>query len=222
MLSIRISILFVIAAILGTILFWLAAYSWLDMPISTFVEKAKAVLLDKPKNVISTQDALNLGRLIEKGIVIEGNDVLSRVSDFYTTIITLLITIITILGITIPLYIKTNAETVAKQQAKQEVKSYFSENISYHSHLETALKRSEPEIRRMLSSDIQELSSSYDEQISDILAVIENYSKLAELSKNLDVEEILGLSAKIKTIEKYIQQMDPVEREASQGRVGEL
>ncbi|WP_415720584.1 hypothetical protein [Photobacterium ganghwense] len=218
----RLSFLFFSASVVSTLLFWMGAYFWFDASVSFVVENAKAILLEKPDSILSNQDAQNLGRLIEKGIVIEGNDVIDRVADFYTTIITLLITIITILGITIPLYIKTNAENVARQQTKTEVKTYFNENVQYRDEIEKVYKKYEPEIKRHLDSEIDGWSSTYEERFEFIERRLPKSDVDLDREFELDSKKISDLEMKYLMIEKYVQQLDPEEKQAAQGSVGDL
>ncbi len=167
---------------------------------------------------LNYKEAVTLGRLVEKGIVLEGNDLLSQVSNFYTTIITILITLITILGISIPLYIKTNAENVAKQQTKNEVRAYFKENVGYRNSLKDAVAEREASI---VEKVVKETFLS-TEILEDIQNRFDSVAPELKKLKSIEMDNVKQLEDKINLIEKYIQQLDPVERDAAQGQVEDL
>ncbi|XDF76929.1 hypothetical protein AAFX60_009325 [Aliivibrio fischeri] len=218
----KLSIIFFFSTLVGTLLFWVAVYIWFDSSIMSLIDNAKAIFWSKPENTLSFKEASMLGRLVEKRIVLEGSDLLGQISTFYTTIITILITIITVLGISIPLYIKTNAENVAKQQTKNEVRTYFEENVGYHNQLEAALHRAEPEIKKSIMSDIDKRATINEDSISEIQESLEQVGIVIERVKHFDPDELRAITQKIAAMEKYIQQLDPYEKEFSQGTVEEI
>jgi len=218
----KLGLIFFFSTLVGTLLFWVAVYIWFDSSIMYFIDNAKAIFWNKPDNVLSFKDASMLGRLVEKRIVLEGSDLLGQISTFYTTIITILITIITVLGISIPLYIKTNAENVAKQQTKNEVRTYFEENVGYHNQLEAALHRAEPEIKKSIMSDINKRATISEDSISEIQDSLEQVGTVIERVKDFEPNDFVALVFKVDAMEKYIQQLDPYEKESSQGIVEEI
>ncbi|EOS8317898.1 hypothetical protein ACNPFM_003738 [Vibrio parahaemolyticus] len=176
--KLALALLLAFSAIVGTILFWVGLFFWFDQPVSV---------------------------LVEKGVVIGGNDLLSQISGFYTTIITLLITLLTILGISIPLYIKTNAETVASRQTKNEVVRYCSENIGFQNALENALEREKPHIMDSLGEGYEAL----DEDISMLQEQIRDLDPHIDKIQEFNPEDINQIKRDLQAIQKYIQRLDP-------------
>ncbi|MEZ9005606.1 hypothetical protein [Vibrio splendidus] len=214
----KLGVLLCLSAIVGTLLFWIGLYIWFDEPLMSLINHSKAMLWSKPSMDLNYKEAVTLGRLVEKGIVLEGNDLLSQVSNFYTTIITILITLITILGISIPLYIKTNAENVAKQQTKNEVRAYFKENVGYRNSLKDAVAEREASI---VEKVVKETFLS-TEILEDIQNRFDSVAPELKKLKSIEMDNVKQLEDKINLIEKYIQQLDPVERDAAQGQVEDL
>ncbi|WP_017091361.1 hypothetical protein [Vibrio splendidus] len=214
----KLGVLLCLSAIVGTLLFWIGLYIWFDEPLMSLINHSKAMLWSKPSMDLNYKEAVTLGRLVEKGIVLEGNDLLSQVSNFYTTIITILITLITILGISIPLYIKTNAENVAKQQTKNEVRAYFKENVGYRNSLKDAVAEREASI---VEKVVKETFLS-TEILEDIQNRFDSVAPELKKLKSIEMDNVKQLEDKIHLIEKYIQQLDPVERDAAQGQVEDL
>ncbi|PTO81357.1 hypothetical protein CWN98_21495 [Vibrio splendidus] len=214
----KLGALLCLSAVVGTLLFWIGLYIWFDEPLMSIINDSKAILWNKPGTELNYKEAVTLGRLVEKGIVLEGNDLLSQVSNFYTTIITILITLITILGISIPLYIKTNAENVAKQQTKHEVRTYFNENVGYRNSLKEAVAEREASI---VEKVIEETFLSA-EILEDVQNAFDSVAPELKKLKSIELVNVKQLEDKIHLIEKYIQQLDPVERDAAQGQVEDL
>lgn len=211
----KLGLLLFISTTVGTVLFWMGLFFWFDEPIGNIIEEARATFILKPESALNYKDAVTLGRLVEKGIVLEGNDLLSQISGFYTTIITILVTLLTILGISIPLYIKTNAENIASRQTKQEVVRYCSENRGFYDALREALERESPMIRNSVATMLDTTS----EDISSIQQQLEELTPIIENLQGLDVSEINRMKENIQAIESYVQQLDPEVVNAEQGQI---
>lgn len=218
----KLGVLLFSSTVIGTLIFWTGLYVWFDEPLMSLINNAKAIFWDKPEASLNYKEAVMLGRLVEKGIVLESNDLLAQVSNFYTTIITILITLLTILGISIPLYIKTNAENVAKQQTKNEVRAYFKENIGFRDSLKSALVEEEPKIIENVVGKVVDKTGLAIETVDDMqirFDSIANQLDQLDKLKHINIDSLLELENKINTIEKYVQQLDPVEKEAAHGQV---
>ncbi|QXO16993.1 hypothetical protein [Vibrio ostreae] len=214
--NLKLCILLCFSAAVGTMLFWVALFLWFSEPVSVMIESARAAFIERPESPLGYADAVMLGRLVDKGIVLDANSLMSQISSFYTTIITILITLLTILGISVPLYIKTNAETIATRQTKSEVIRYCRENNGFHVALRDAVDARTPSIT---------------ESLRDILDVTDDLMNLQQRVDSIEpkVNDLNGVSSEsideikenIRNIISHVQTLDPLVDRVVQDDEGE-
>ncbi|WP_146029923.1 hypothetical protein [Vibrio diazotrophicus] len=202
--NLKLSILLCFSATVGTMLFWVALFLWFNEPVSVMIESARAAFIEKPKLPLGYSDAVMLGRLVDKGIVLDANSLMAQISGFYTTIITILITLLTILGISVPLYIKTNAEAIATRQTKNEVIRYCRENNGFHVALKDAVDANTPSIRDSLR-DVLDVS----DEIMYLQQKVESLEPKVNSLDGVSKDSIDEIKESIRNIVSHVQTLDP-------------
>ncbi|EGQ8513477.1 hypothetical protein GQ852_24390 [Vibrio parahaemolyticus] len=202
--NLKLSILLFFSAAVGTILFWVALFLWFNEPVSVMIESARAAFIEKPKSPLGYADAVMLGRLVDKGIVLDANALMSQISGFYTTIITILITLLTILGISVPLYIKTNAESIATRQTKSEVIRYCRENNGFHAALNDAVDARTPSITESLRDTLD-----VSDDVMNLQQRVDSIEPKVNGLEGISSESIDEIKENIRNIISYVQTLDP-------------
>ncbi len=213
-------ILIIIGSALGSTLFLFTTFfvTGGDAVEHTILNAHGYIFKSPVDHQLPVSDAIQIKSLIEKGYVVNTGELISDISNFYSSIIELLVVIIGILGVVAFMYVRAGSETVAEEKASAAVNSYFGSQIYHELLLDKVSVEAESvagEIKEFLQTDLASLEKyaeflgAHDERLDEIeakmtsedgVAMGQYVMRLAAIEEKLssiDRDEMEGLEDQI-------------------------
>jgi hypothetical protein len=190
------SILFFLGCAFGTVLFLFIPYFLVggDVVEQSIMNAHGYVFKPPGDHKLPVEDAVQIKSLIEKGYVLNTGDLISDISNLYTSIIEFLIVIIGILGFVAFMYVRAGSETVAEEKANDAVRRYF-KSQDFYRLLQDNVHESTKELKETLKSDLQVI----EENVETVLQHENRLEAIEEKVSLSDHEEMEGSEVHLTT-----------------------